>query len=133
LPFADKVIVLKDKHIIAHEETMKLYQSPQNLYVASLFGEANKIPINVVKSYADTKRKIIVYAHEFKVSSTSGLPVVVHKCYPMGSHFMGVGISDDGQNVYFNCDTPLEPDAEVFLNVSIETINQRLLTPQEVR
>ena len=133
LPFSDTVIVLKNGQIIAQEETMKLYHNPQNLYVASLFGEANKIPINVVKSYADTKRRIIVYAHEFKVSSSSGLPVKIHKCYPMGSHFMGVGIAEDGQNVYFNSDTFLEANSEVFLNVSIETINQRLLTPQEVR
>ncbi len=131
LPFADRVIVLKDQHIIANEATLALYQNPKNLYIASLFGEANKIPVNIVKSYADTKRRIIVYAHEFKVSSSSGLPVTVQKCYPMGSYYMGVGISDDGQKVYFNTDKDILFGTEVFLNVSIETINQRLISPQE--
>ncbi|NNE02203.1 MAG: ABC transporter ATP-binding protein, partial [Eudoraea sp.] len=54
LPFADRVLILKDKQLIAEGETLKLYENPRNIYVASLFGEANKIPITVLKSYADT-------------------------------------------------------------------------------
>lgn len=126
LPFADRVIVLKGKQIIANETTMTLYQNPKNLYIASLFGDANQIPVNIVKSYADTKRKIIVYAHEFKVSQNSGLPVKIHQCYPMGSHYMGVGTTEDDLEVYFNSEKPLESGTEIFLNISLETLNQRL-------
>ena len=79
LPFADNVLVLKDTQILAKEPILELYKTPRNLYIASLFGEANLVPINIIKSYADTKRKIIVYAHEFKVSRNSGLPVFVKK------------------------------------------------------
>ncbi|WP_411029233.1 ABC transporter ATP-binding protein [Spongiimicrobium sp. 3-5] len=126
LPFADRVIVLKDQHIIADEPTTALYQNPKSLYIASLFGEANEIPVNIVKSYADTKRRIIVYAHEFKVSQTSGLSVTVKKCYPMGSHFLVEGCSED-QTIYFNSSLHLDSEAEVFLNISLETINKRLV------
>jgi len=125
LPFADRIIVLKDKRILANEETLKLYEHPKELYIASLFGEANKIPVNIVKTYADTKRRIIVYAHEFKVSENSGLEVVVKKAYLMGGHFLVEGIAE-GQKVYFNSDKVLEPDTIVFLNVSLETLNKRL-------
>jgi ABC-type Fe3+/spermidine/putrescine transport system ATPase subunit len=125
LPFADRIIVLKDKHIVADEPIMQLYKNPKNLYVASLFGEANMIPINVVKTYADTKRRIIVYAHEFKVSHNSGLAVTVKTSYAMGSHFLVEGTSE-GEKIYFHSKKALEKDSEVFLNVSIETINQRL-------
>ncbi|WP_394748172.1 ABC transporter ATP-binding protein [Spongiimicrobium salis] len=127
LPFADRVIVLKGKQIIANEATLTLYKNPKSLYIASLFGDANKIPVNIIKSYADTKRNIIVYAHEFKVSQNSGLPVKIHQCYPMGSHYMGVGIAEDGLEVYFHTEKPLESEKEVFLNIAIETLNQRLL------
>lgn len=125
LPFADRVIVLKDQNIIADEAPLALYQNPKSMYIASLFGEANKIPINIVKSYADTKRRIIVYAHEFKVSQTSGLSVIVKKSYLMGSHFLVEGNSDE-QIVYFHSSQSLEAETEVFLNVSLETINKRL-------
>ncbi len=125
LPFADRIIVLKDHQILAKAPTLELYRNPQHLYIASLFGEANVIPINVIKSYADTTRRIIVYAHEFKVSKTSGLPVVVAHSYPMGSHYLIKGRFEK-QYIYFHSDMPFEKEAEVFLNISIETINQRL-------
>ncbi|QLG45439.1 ABC transporter ATP-binding protein [Costertonia aggregata] len=125
LPYADRVIVLQDRKIIANKPTVDLYNDPKELYIASLFGEANKVPVNIVKSYADTKRRIIVYAHEFKVSEKSGMEVVVKKSYYKGSHYLVVG-DYENQEVYFNHHTPLEKGAAVFLNVSIETLNKRL-------
>lgn len=125
LPFADRVLVLKDRQILAEEPIVELYKSPRNLYIASLFGEANLVPINIIKSYADTKRKIIVYAHEFKVSRNSGLPVVVKKTYPMGSHYLVEGFTEE-QTIYFHSERNMEIETEVFLNISLETINQRL-------
>ncbi len=125
LPFADRVIVLKDQRIIAKNTPKNLYSQPKDLYIASLFGEANKIPINIVKTYADTKRRIIVYAHEFKVSEKSGLEVVVKGSYYMGGHFMIVGTYEE-QNIYFNHHKALEDEKVVFLNVSIDVINQRM-------
>lgn len=125
LPFADRVVVLRDKKIIAKDTPKNLFQHPKDLYIASLFGEANKIPINIVKTYADTKRRIIVYAHEFKVSAKSGLEAVVVESYYMGSHYLIKGIYEE-QDIYFHHYQPLEPGKEIFLNVSIETINQRM-------
>ncbi|WP_149273393.1 ABC transporter ATP-binding protein [Pareuzebyella sediminis] len=125
LSFADRMVVLKNKFIIAKDTPKNLYEHPKDLYIASLFGEANKIPINILKSYADTKRRIIVYAHEFKVSGKSGLEVVVKAAYYMGGHFMIVGVYEE-EDVYFHHHKPLEVGKVVFLNISIETINQRM-------
>jgi len=125
LPFADRVIVLRDQRILARGTPKNLYEHPKDIYVASLFGEANRIPINVVKSYADTKRRIIVYAHEFKVSQKSGLEVEVEESYYMGGHYLIAG-SYEEQTIYFNHRFPLEAGKQVFLNISIETINLRL-------
>ena len=125
LPFADTVVVLKDGKIIAKDTPKNLFEHPKDLYIAGLFGEANKIPINIVKSYADTKRKIIVYAHEFRVSEKSGLEVEVKRSFYKGGYYMIEGIYE-GQRIYFNHHTVLDPQRKVFLNISIETINQRL-------
>ncbi len=125
LPFADRVIVLRDQHIIAKDSPENLYRNPKDLYIASLFGEANKIPINIVKSYADTKRQIIIYAHEFKVSEKSGLEATVKGSYYMGGHYMIVGEYED-HNVYFNHPRIIENGKKVFLNISIDIINQRM-------
>ncbi len=125
LPFADRILILKDRQLIAEGETRKLYENPTNMYIASLFGEANELPITVLKSYADTKRHIIVYAHEFKVSNSSGLAANVKKSYPMGGYYLVKGDTADGI-VYFHSDKLLKADSQIYLNVSIETINKRL-------
>ncbi|QBA65668.1 ABC transporter ATP-binding protein [Muriicola soli] len=125
LPFADRILVLKDKELLVDGETNKVFESPKNFYVASLFGEANVLPITVLKSYADTKRNIIVYAHEFKVANSSGLATRVKKLYPMGGYFLVEGESEDGK-IYFHSEKPLKINAKVYLNVAIETINKRL-------
>lgn len=125
LPFANRVIVLRDKKIIAKDTPKNLYEHPKDLYIASLFGEANKIPVNIVKSYADTKRRIIVYANEFKVSEKSGLEVLVNTSYYIGGHYMISGTYEE-EEIYFHHYEAIEDGKTVFLNVSIETINQRL-------
>ncbi len=125
LGYADRVLVLRDQEILADEETETLYFNPRNIYTATLFGEANHIPIEIVKSYADTKRKIIVYAHEFKVSKKSGIPVVVKKSYFMGSYYLIEALSGE-EIIRFHSDKALKPKKKVFLNISLETINQRL-------
>ena len=126
LPFADRIIVLKDRHVLADEPILDLYNNPKHLYIASLFGEANLIPIDILKSYAQTTRRIIVYAHELKVSKSSGLPVVVQTSYPMGGYYLIKSLAD-GEVVYFHSEKDLELGEQVFLNISIDTINQRMV------
>ena len=126
LPFAERAIVIKNSEILVDQPIQELYKHPRNLYVASLFGEANLLPIEVIKSYANTKRRIIVYAHEFKVSFSSGLPVTVVRSYPMGSYFLVEGTLEEGHAVYFNSNESLKKGLNAFLNISLETINQRL-------
>lgn len=126
LPFADRIIVLKDREILADEPMMSLYRNPRELYIASLLGEANMIPINILKSYADTTRRIIVYAHELKVSENSGLPVTVQTAYHMGSHYLIKSLSGK-EVIYFNAQRPFEMGRKLFLNIPIETINLRMV------
>lgn len=126
LPFADRVIVLKNSRLIADGPILSLYKNPRELYIASLFGEANVIPINVLKTYADTTRRIIVYAHEFRISDSSGLPVVVQTSYPMGSHFLIKSLAGNDV-VFFHSESPYKLGNKVFLNIAIETINQRMI------
>ncbi|MCK0146798.1 ABC transporter ATP-binding protein [Arenibacter sp. F26102] len=125
LPYANRIIVLKDQEIMVDANTKNLYNNPKNIYTATLFGEANHIPINIIKSYGDVERKIIVYAHEFRISNKSGIPTTVEKCYFMGSHFLIEGLSGENR-IRFNSDEFLTEGKQVFLNIALETINQRL-------
>ena len=91
-----------------------------------MLGEANLVPIEVLKSYASTTRNIIVYAHEFRISGKSGMPVTVKHTYYLGSHYRNYGVLDSGRGVYFDSEKPIEKGKKIFLNVSLETINKRM-------
>lgn len=125
LPFADTALILKNRQIMVHAPILELYDNPREIYIASLFGEANVISVDVIKTYADTKRKVIVYAHEFSLAQKSGIPAVVIKKYPMGSHYLYRGEAD-GQYIMFESKTELDLGSEVLLNIPIKLINKRL-------
>lgn len=126
LPFADRVMVLRDRDILDLRPTRELFEKPRNLYTAELLGEANLVPIEVLKSYASTTRNIIVYSHEFRMSRKSGMPVIVKHTYYFGSHYRIYGIMESGKGVYFDTDSPIEKGKKIYLNVSLETINKRM-------
>ncbi|MGJ8658297.1 ABC transporter ATP-binding protein [Cellulophaga fucicola] len=125
LPFADRILVVKDQEILANEKTETLYNNPKSLYVASLFAEANLVPISTIKEYTEAKKDIVVYAHEFKVSETSGIEVRVINSYAMGSYYLMEGITED-QSLFFTDSKSIEVGKNVFLNVSLEVLNKRL-------
>jgi ABC-type sulfate/molybdate transport systems ATPase subunit len=126
LPFADRVMVLRDRDILDLRPTAELFEKPRKLYTAELLGEANLVPIEVLKSYASTTRNIIVYSHEFRMSRKSGMPVTVKQTYYFGSHYRVYGIMESGKGVYFDTDSPIEKGKKIYLNVSLETINKRM-------
>lgn len=126
LPFADRVMVLRDRKILDIRPTRDLFEKPRNLYTAELLSEANLIPIEVLKSYASTTRHIIVYPHELKISKKSGMPVEVRHSYYLGNYYRVYGLQESGKGVVFDAETALEPGEKVYLNVSLETINKRM-------
>ncbi len=126
LPFADRVMVLRDRKILDIRPTRDLFEKPRNLYTAELLSEANLIPIEVLKSYASTTRHIIVYPHELKISKKSGMPVEVKQSYYLGNYYRVYGLQESGKGVVFDSETALEPGEKIYLNVSLETINKRM-------
>ncbi len=127
LGFADKVLVLKDGVQIAHEPTRKLYDRPKEKYVASLFGLVNELPIKMLKEYAETDAKILVYPHEFQISKESGVEVYVVKSHFKGSTYLIEGVTDSGQHVFFSNSHALKVHVKVFLNIPLPLVNKRMI------
>ncbi len=125
LPFADRILVVKDQVVLANQKTEDLYNNPKSLYIASLFAEANLIPVSNIKEDAESQKYIIVYAHEFKVSETSGIKVRVINCYAMGAYYLMEGVTEE-QSLFFTHPKSIEVGKKVFLNVSLETLNKRI-------
>lgn len=127
LPYAQKVLVLKDSKVIDFRDTKAIFEQPSNSYVASLFGVVNQIPIHVLKPYGPVTNHVLVYPHELQVSSRSGMDTEVIQSYYMGSYYRIHGTIEAGRIVYFNSEIHLKPGKKIFLNIPIEIINKRLL------
>ncbi len=130
LPFAKRTLIMEKGQIIADQKTKKLYRTPPNYYTASLFGEVNQVPIKLLKSYAEIDRSVLVYPHEFQVSKTSGLKAEVVHSFFKGSHFLNEGKTEEGITLFFNSEDKQITGKNVFLNVSLKTINKRLQVGQ---
>lgn len=131
LPFAERTLILEKGQIIANRNTQALYENPPNYYTASLFGQANKVPMKLLKSYSEIERTVLVYPHEFKLSDSSGLKIEVINSFFKGSHFLNEGQAEDGTIIFFNTEKKQGKGTTIFLNVSLETINMRLQVGQK--
>ncbi|WP_422858112.1 ABC transporter ATP-binding protein [Flagellimonas sp. S174] len=126
LSFADEIMVLKNGKIEDHQKTEYLYKNPKNYYVASLFGTINELPVSLLKDYSGLDTSLLVYPHEFEISNKSGLEVTVSNNFFKGTHYIIEGISEDGYSVFFTNKSALRSETKVFLNVSLQLINQRI-------
>lgn len=126
LSFADEVIVLKDQHIVAKGTPEYLYNFPKTKYVASLFGDVNLIPISLLKPYAPIGKSILVYPSELAISEKNGLQVTVKNLYFKGAYYLIEGLLHDTEIVLFNSKKPLKVNDTVYLNIALETINNRI-------
>lgn len=126
LPFTDEVIVLKEGVLIAHDSTYSLYQNPRKQYVATLFGQVNEVPLKTLKEYAGKDHKILVYPHEFEISSSSGFEVTVKRCFFKGGHYLVEAVSDLGQPILFQSKKALQQGILVYLNVPLQLVNSRI-------
>ncbi|MEE9362307.1 MAG: ABC transporter ATP-binding protein [Cellulophaga sp.] len=126
LSFSDQIIVLKDGIVLEQNTPQVLYNNPPNKYVASLFGEVNYIPIKLLKPYTEIKESLLVFPHEFQMSENSGLKVWVKNSYFKGNYYLNEGMINAIESVFFVSKTVLSIDSEIFLNVSMETINLRM-------
>ena len=127
LAFADETMVLKNGKVLAHESTIALHQKPREKYIASLFDIVNEVPVSFLKEYSKVDTSILVYPHEFEISAASGFEVYVVNNHFKGSNYLIEGLSKKGLSVFFTNRHPLQVNIQVFLNVSLELVNKRLL------
>lgn len=128
IPFTDWVLVLKEGKNLAFEQTKILFDKPRNGYVASLFGYVNELPIEILKEYAPSGSNILIYPHEFQLSTESGIEAYVVNNHFKGSHYLVESVSKDGHTIYFNHTNVLKPHTLVYLNIPLSLVNKRMVS-----
>ena len=110
LSFADEVLVLQQGAIIEKGSPKFIYENPNSLYVASLFGDVNAIEIQGKTNF--------VYPHQLIVVPHSDLKIIVTSSYFRGSHYLVEGQHEKGI-LFFDSKTDFPVEEELFLDIEI--------------
>ncbi|UGS24264.1 ABC transporter ATP-binding protein [Flavobacterium channae] len=108
LAFADEVAIIKDGKIIESGIPNFIYNNPQNLYVASLFGDVNEIFVEGKVHF--------VYPHQLKVVLNSEIKTEVLNAYFRGSHYL-IEASFENQTLFFENEVALQSGEIVCLKI----------------
>ncbi|HLP64333.1 ABC transporter ATP-binding protein [Flavobacterium sp.] len=106
LSFADEVLVMKEGTIIEKGTPKKVFETPINRYVASLFGDVNEMEIDG-KTY-------LIYPHQLKVTEKSNLKVTVVHSYFRGNHYL-IEAEYNTQTVFFESEVDFKKSSDVCL------------------
>ncbi len=92
LSFADQMMVIKNKKVIAFDSPRNLYKSPSEHYVAALFDDVNEL-------FIDGEKRLI-YPHQIQASKDSSYKAVVKKSFFKGSFWL-IEATFDSQVIFF--------------------------------
>jgi ABC-type Fe3+/spermidine/putrescine transport system ATPase subunit len=112
LSFADEVLVMKEGAVVEEGTPDSIYQSPKNLYVASLFGDVNEIEI-------DGKVQLL-YPHQLVVVSYSSLEVKVCNSYFRGNSYL-IEVQYKKGSLFFESDLDYPIDTILFLEKKLNS------------
>jgi len=115
MSFSDEVLVMKEGKVIKKATAVDLYNNPESLYVASLFGDVNEIPSKYLEDLFSKGNKFI-YPDKLIITDYSNLKVKVISSYFNGFCYLIEASYFEG-TLYFNNDNPLEIASEVYLKI----------------
>ena len=104
LSFADQMMVIKNKKVIAFDSPRNLYKSPTEHYVAALFDDVNKL-------YIDGERKLM-YPYQIQTSKDSLHRVIVKKSFFKGSFWL-IEATFNSQVIFFQSTKHIVSEREV--------------------
>lgn len=122
LPWAEKVLVLKDGKVVQEGNAAKIYQYPLNEYVAGLFGKYTVIPAgktNVFEPSVKTRKDIFVRPEALVMEKTSkqgGCKGLVLANAYYGSHY-DVTVQINDQNFVIRSVEPIDIGKKVFVRL----------------
>lgn len=114
LSFVDEILVLKNGIQVSKGTPEIVYQNPENYYVASLFGEVNKIKASFL--FPEKTDEIFIYPHQLKIVENSNLRVRIIQNYFKGNLYLIEAEYENGILFFMNS-SKLEIHSFVFLSL----------------
>ena len=107
LSFADKLIVIRNKKIIANDAPKEIYNNPKEKYIAALFDDVNEIIID--------NKVVLLYPHQIKVVKNSKEEATVLNAYFKGSYWL-IEAEFKKQIVFFNHDAEFKKNKVIHIS-----------------
>ena len=104
LSFADQMMVIKNKKVIAFDSPRNLYKSPPEHYVAALFDDVNELCVDGENRF--------IYPHQIETSIDSSHKVVVKKSFFKGSFWL-IEATYNSQAIFFKNAENIIPGKEI--------------------
>jgi ABC-type Fe3+/spermidine/putrescine transport system ATPase subunit len=117
LSFADKILVVRNGKLIAKNTPEKLYTNPKSAYIASFFDEINKIPLSEIDSNDNSKKSVLLYPNEIRLTVKEGNKATVVTSYYNGSHYLIEALLNK-TTLFFEHPKKLEPNQQIFLKLT---------------
>lgn len=127
LPWADKIIVMKDGKLVQQGSPEEIYKHPVNVYVAGLFGRYSELSEKTLKPLGG-KVNAIVRPEDLEVSlePTEGLSAVVNDAFYFGTHWE-LSVDIDGESAIVQSERALSPGTTVFVKLKSPTEGEQSL------
>jgi len=125
LSFADRTFVLKNAQIYADGTPEELYQNPPNKYVASLFGDVNHIMLKNFQKNESSRKRVLLYPHEIKITGTSEIKAEVIKTYFKGENYL-IEADLNGEKILVDHKKEITSGKKIKLKISEDLIKKRL-------
>ncbi|GGX07198.1 ABC transporter ATP-binding protein [Aquimarina muelleri] len=123
LSYTDQTIVIQRGEILTQKDTISLYQNPTDYYIASLFGEVNRIQLSSFTTL-DNKDTILVYPHEIKTDPNATIKVRVKNTYFNGNYYLTEAILDN-TILFFNHPYKLKAPEMIRITIPDEILKNR--------
>ena len=108
LSFADTLLVIHQKKMVACASPKEIYKKPTKKYIAALFDDVNEITIN--------RKTVLLYPHQIKVVEKSDLKATIINSYFKGFCWL-IEVEYKNRKVFFNHFEKLDKGKNVFLSI----------------
>lgn len=125
LSFADKILVIRNGKLIANKAPEELYKNPKSAYIASFFDEINKIPVSEIDVNDTSKKSVLLYPNQIKLTENEGVKAAVIASYFKGNYYLIEAVSNK-VTLFFEHPSALKKDVQIFLEFDADVISKNL-------
>lgn len=108
LSFADRLIIIKDKKIIANNLPSEIYKNPEEKYIATLFDDVSEIKLK--------DKTILLYPHQIKLVENANIKAIVICSYFKGFYWL-IEADFENQKVFFNHFCSIDKNKKISLKI----------------